>query len=170
MFFINCNCVETKLYAEVENTFSANQLIETSLKSCESKVFWMEGIELETAPLIINFYKENNFVPVWTNGNIITRQTEELLSLLKDAYKFGLDPDNFNIAELENYIESLKNVKGAKKSARIRASFDFLMSNSVFLFMVEISKGTDYSIKSDLTDNDYQNIAKFPVYLKSKLN
>jgi murein L,D-transpeptidase YcbB/YkuD len=151
------------------NTVLTSQLIESSLKGCDSKTFWMEGIQLQSAPLILSFYNENTFAPVWTNGNELSIQSQAILSLLKDTYNYGIDPDNFDIAELENLSRLMQKENNSKKLARLRASYEFLMTNSVFTFMLQISKGTDYSFKLDVTDSDFPIISKFPDFLSNNL-
>jgi hypothetical protein len=74
--------------SDAEYTSVTIELIEKSLEGCENKVVWLEEIELLASPLICRFYEKNNFSPVWTSGNKLTKQAKEILAMLKDSYKY----------------------------------------------------------------------------------
>lgn len=141
------------------------EIIETSLEDCQNKVVWLEGIELLSAPLICSFYQRNNFKPVWTDGNKLTKQSESIIKLFKDSYKYGFDPINFDISMLEQYSRSLDKENQVKKSAKMRVKFEFLMTNSIFLFMSHLSRGTEFSNTKDVFINDDPFLENFPGFL-----
>ena len=155
------------------NTFSndmayaskTNELIRTSLDDCQSQVVWLDGIELQTAPLICRFYESNNFEPVWTSGNELTDQSTILLELLKESYKFGFEPSNFDIQSLEHFKRLLLKEDNAKKSVMLRVRFEFLLTNSVFSFMSHLTLGTEFSNTRDAFIAGNLIISSFPEYL-----
>jgi murein L,D-transpeptidase YcbB/YkuD len=137
-------------------------IIKRSLKDCQNKVVWLEGIELLSAPLICTFYQENNFKPVWTNGNELTPQSLAVLELFKNSYRYGFDPVNFDISTLEKYSKCLAKGSSGKKSAHVRVSFEFLMTNSVFSFMSHLARGTEFSNAKDVFISGDQFLESLP--------
>ncbi|MGD2035404.1 MAG: hypothetical protein PVF73_10135 [Bacteroidales bacterium] len=168
--FNNGKCDKHVFSENVMYSSLTKELIRTSLQDCQNKVVWLEGIELLSAPLICDFYKLNNFSPAWTVGSELSESAEVILGLLKDSYKYGFEPDNFDISSLERYARQLSKEKHAKKSAKIRARFEFLMTNSVFSFMLNITEGTEYSNMRNVFVNGDSIIAGFPGYLISILS
>lgn len=145
------------------------ELIYSNLKDCKHEVVWLGGIELQAAPLICSFYEANNYAPVWTNGNELTEQSMEVINLLKDSYKYGFDPSNFNVEALNDLTNSMAKENNLKKSAKYRASYEFLMTNSVFTFMHYISYGMEFSITKDIIIKSGSDILSFPEYLNKAI-
>ncbi len=144
-----------------------SEIIKTSLEDCQNKVVWLEGIELLSAPLICSFYQKNNFNPVWTDGNDLTSQSEALIELFKDSYKYGFEPINFDITTLEQYSKLLAKENQEKKSAKIRVRFEFLMTNSIFTFMLHLTRGTEFSNTKDVFISGDSFLENFPGFLTS---
>jgi len=163
--FINGKCDENILANDASYTQNTIALIKTNLNDCNKKVAWLEDIELQSVPLFYVFYEKNSFAPVWTIGNKLTKQSEILIEMFKDSYKYGFEPANFNIKELDLYSHLLLSEKQVKKSADLRARFEFLMTNSVFTFMLYLKHGTQYSGTDDVFINGDSIISSFPAYL-----
>ncbi len=158
-------CNTNALANDTEYAFYTIELIQTSLKGCGNKVVWLDGIELQSAPLICNFYENNNYTPVWTFGNELTEQAEDILDLLKDAYKYGFEPSYFDVPSLEQFTVKLTKETNIKKSAKLRARFEFLMTNSIFTFMLHLTQGTEYATTNNVFINEDIFVSKFPEYL-----
>ncbi len=144
-----------------------NELIKSNLESCQNQVVWLEGIELRSAPLICNFYEKNKYNPAWTFGNEPTKQALTVIQLFKDSYKYGFEPSNFDILSLEQYIHLLLKEEQVKKSAKIRVSFEFLMTHSLFTFMAYLTQGIEYSNIPGIFIQGNQVTSNFPDHLMS---
>jgi murein L,D-transpeptidase YcbB/YkuD len=158
-------CDENVLANDASYTENTIDLIKTNLNDFNKKVAWLEDIELQSVPLFYAFYQKNGFAPVWTIGNKLTSQSEVLINMFRDSYKYGFEPSNFNIKELELYSHLLMTEKQVKKSADLRARFEFLMTNSVFTFMLYLKHGTQYSGTEEVFINGDSIISSFPAYL-----
>jgi hypothetical protein len=168
--FINGICDENVIANDASYTENTIELIKTNLNNFNNKVAWLEDIELQSVPLFYAFYEKNSFAPVWTVGNKLTKQSEVLIDLFKNSYLYGFEATNFNIKELELYRHLLLIEKQEKKSADLRARFEFLMTNSVFTFMLYLKHGTQYSNTDDIFINGDSIISSFPTYLTNILS
>lgn len=148
-----------------EYAFKTSELIRTSLNECHSQVVWLDGIELQTAPLICNFFEINDYQAVWTSGNELTDQSVALIELLKDSYKYGFEPSDFDIVSLERFSHSLAKEDKADKSALMRVRFEFLLTNSVFAFMSNLTQGTELSNAKNAFIFGNPLVSSFPKYL-----
>lgn len=158
-------CNQNVLANDAEYSSYTTELIQTNLKGCKNKVVWLDGIELQSAPLICNFYENNHFTPVWTCGNELTEQSEDILDLLQDAYKYGFEPSYFDIESLEQFRLKLLKETNTKRSAKLRARFEFLMTNSIFTFILHLTQGTEYATAKDVFIHGDIFISKLPEYL-----
>ncbi len=158
-------CNQNVLANDAEYSSYTTELIQTNLKGCKNKVVWLDGIELQSAPLICSFYENTHYIPVWTCGNELTEQSENILDLLKNAYKYGFEPSYFDVESLEQFRLKLLKETNTKKSAKLRARFEFLMTNSIFTFMLHLTQGTEYATTKDVFINGDIFISKLPEYL-----
>lgn len=168
--FFNGECSKNVLSNDASYLSFTNALINKSLQDCQNKVVWLDGIELQSAPLIYSFYSKNHFNPVWTDGNELTKQAEAIINLLKDSYKYGFEPANFDIVAIEHFSHLLSKEKQVKKTAKMRVRFEFLMTNSIFTFMSQITRGTEYTYTKDIFINGDSIILSFPGYLNDMLS
>lgn len=165
--FSSGECFTNGASNDPEYRRQTGELIRTSLNECHNQVVWLDGIELQTAPLICAFYHKTNFTPVWTKGNKLNTNARALINIMKDSYKYGFEPANFDISSLEHFIHNLEKEAKAKKSAMIRVRFEFLMTNSVFAFMSYLIQGTEYSNSKDAFIDGNPVISHFADYLYS---
>jgi murein L,D-transpeptidase YcbB/YkuD len=162
---VNGQCDENIIADNASYSEITTTLIKSNLQDCRSNVAWMEGIELQSVPLICSFYRKTNYNPVWTDGNKLTQQSEELLAMFRDSYKYGFEPSNFNIEELEQYSHQLIKEKQIKKSVELRARFEFIMTNSTFKFILYLKHGTHCLNTIDILINQDSAITGLPIYL-----
>jgi murein L,D-transpeptidase YcbB/YkuD len=164
---VNGQCDENVIADNASYSEITSTLIKSNLVDCRSNVAWMEGIELQSVPLICSFYRKISYTPVWTDGNKLTQQSEELLAMFRDSYKYGFEPSNFNIEELEQYSHQLIKEKQIKKSVELRARFEFIMTNSTFKFILYLKHGTHSLNTIDILINQDSAISGLPIYLAS---
>lgn len=148
-----------------EYALRTSELIKTSLNECHNQVVWLDGIELQTAPLIYRFYEINDYQAAWTTGNELTDQSTALIELLKDSYKYGFEPTNFDIVSLERFSRSLTKDDKTEKSAMMRVRFEFLLTNSVFAFMSHLTQGAELSNAKNAFIIGNPLVGNFPKYL-----
>jgi predicted type IV restriction endonuclease len=154
-----------------DDTYSAltEELIRTSLAACNDQVVWLDGIELQSAPLLCIFYSQNNYKPAWTNGNELTNEAKEILLLLSNTFRYGIDPLNLCVEELERYVYLLTREDKAGKSVKVRAGFEFLLTNSVFSLMLHLTHGAEFATSKDAFLVENKVIGGFPGYLSEAL-
>ncbi|MBN1597831.1 MAG: hypothetical protein JW894_06015 [Bacteroidales bacterium] len=164
-FCITSNTVEKDKYTSV-----TSNLIKSNLEGCLEKEVWLDGVELNAATFIYNFYRQNNYTPVWTEKNKLTPKGEAALNLLKDSYRYGIEPSFFNIEELEQYSRALSKESNLKQMAGIGTRFEFLMTNSVFLFMFQISHGREFLNSIDIHDYEGDLAKDYTKFLQNVLS
>jgi murein L,D-transpeptidase YcbB/YkuD len=143
----------------------SKDLIRSNIEECKDQIVWMEGIELSAAPLIYSFYHKNNYNPAWTNGNDLTPQSQMIFDLLHESYKYGIEPVLLNIEELEYLRQNLTKENQMKQSVRLRAGFEFLITNSVMTFMLYISRGNEFALRRDIFVKENQRLTSLAEYL-----
>ena len=86
---------------------------------------------------VINYYQQNDYLPVWTNNKGLNEQGEILLALVDSAYDHGFFPEMFHQSEIQKHLDSSV------------ADAEFILSNAFYLYITHIQEGcidsTNYS-------------------------
>jgi len=79
---------------------------------------------LAALPLITEFYARRDFRLAWTNPDTV----DELVGIISEIDRVGLDPDDYNLAQLRRLIAKVRG--GTQASPEDRANLDILLTES----------------------------------------
>jgi len=88
------------------------------------------------------FYKLSQYRPVWLNSEAgINKQGQELLSLLKNARYFGLEPRYYNYARLDSLENALNAAHSFEEKMTQAAGMESLLTEKYFLLGKHLNVG-----------------------------
>ncbi len=117
----------------------------------------LAGNELMSLPLIRNLYSSNHYYPVFTCSNMLCDNADSIISLLKDARIFGLDPETYHVADIERQRAYLGDQRLRFRHLRIRRDLEMLMADASLTFMRHLHAG--YRISDSVRYGDPELLA-----------
>ncbi|MCC7453100.1 MAG: L,D-transpeptidase family protein [Crocinitomix sp.] len=78
---------------------------------------------------VLTYYKENEFIPIWTTSEGLNESGTEFVQLINESYKFGFLPEMFNASLIKQTLDSSL------------LDTELILSNAFFLFDTHISVG-----------------------------
>lgn len=88
------------------------------------------------------FYKINQYKPIWLNNEVLLNQRgQELLTLLKNARYFGLEPKYYGFAGIDSLVASLNNENSLDKKLAKGAALEGLLTEKYFLMGKHLNYG-----------------------------
>lgn len=166
LLLISMLLLPSPIFSSEYNT-GTRELIRENLASCSEIVVWLEGIELRTAPMICRFFDLREYQPAWTAGAHLTPQAQELIELFGNAHNYGLDPDHFHHNDLQLLVDDLQSESRKKKSDRLEASIEFLLTDAVFNFMLALNHGQQFLLEKDFLRNMPYAARDYPTLLNN---
>ncbi len=96
-----------------------------------------------SAALRERFYRERQYLPAWAQNGKISDQAQKLLSVLKEAYREGLNPKDYGIERLEALLSdvSRNSWTAGNVAPETWAELDLLLTNAFFLYGTHVSEG-----------------------------
>lgn len=124
---------EERVWTEAELGWS--EIISNKFDSTEALVY--EDDTLLAGKEVLNFYKEQGFLPIWTSKNNLTTPGSTMLNLVDSSYDHGFLPEMFHAEQIHKNLDSSF------------ADVEMLLSNAFYLFITHIQEGcidsSDYS-------------------------
>ncbi len=87
--------------------------------------------------LLRKFYFTNHYNFIWLQNNILNEKAIEFINTLKNSYLDGLNPDEYNINEIQTLIEN----NNSYLSDKILPKIEVLLSDSFFKYVENITQG-----------------------------
>ncbi len=109
--------------------------------------------------MVIIFYQSNAFMPAWTLNNSVTPAANSVINLLSKAPYYGLDPDAYNVQEIQRLRKAIEESSDAGELVKFRKEFELQLTRSCLAFMVNLREGF-----IDL-DSVPASLHSFPYYL-----
>jgi len=110
------------------------------------------GIEYAT----LQFYKNNNHVPVWTRYYQLNPNADTLLKILTNARAYGLDPSRYGIKDLLALKNELQECPNSRELYYKKYQLELDLTRAGILFLSHLNKGiltTDsLKIKPNMAD------------------
>lgn len=93
--------------------------------------------------VIPGFYKQRNYIPVWTNNGRAVEQTGSLLKALLSAHEEGLSPEIYHLGKIRPMLAAIHLAESRSKSPdpEIVAEMDILMTDAFLLFASHLKAG-----------------------------
>ena len=120
----------------------------------ESGILSIGGVDIAAGNLLAEVYERRNFAPNWTNRDEIG----ELITVIKNTDKDGLDPADYHLREAEYVYRELG--AGNLQSAHEQAALDVMLTDSLFRVAYHLRFGkvnpnnldTNWNFKRELGD------------------
>jgi L,D-transpeptidase YcbB len=123
-------------------------------------------VEENIKTLSFDFYRQEDYLPVWTLNFDLTENSTEMLNLLTNANNYGLNPEDYSINRIKKLGQKLQQDKNKDKKLKIRQEFELSLTAASFKFMVNINRGC---IKND-TSLTYRNyLSSLPIILNTAI-
>ncbi len=118
------------------------KLIETQLSNLDTlQPFLIDADTLYAGKQIFEFYKKNNFNPVWTNNGIHLKQSDSLVLVIKNSEEYGLISDDYHYTKIVSLLAAEKNSKTNKFDAVKISEAEILLTDAFFTLAVHVNKG-----------------------------
>ncbi len=95
-------------------------------------------------------YQNLNYQPIWVGDNGPKPECSEMVEAIQNSYTEGLNPDNYNIKEINYTLSRIKAVTGKLPSPELLAELDILLSNSFLKYAGDLLYGQISPEKIDL--------------------
>jgi len=140
ILLISVGKLEAALSAEVADCLQ--QRISNGEASGKSLLHFAYNDEV-AARLMKTFYQDRNGLPAWSDDDGPGELAENLLGVLKRAYREGLYPSDYQVERIESVMEDLKQVKdkGGYLDPDQVADFDLLLTEAFFSYATHLSGG-----------------------------
>ncbi len=93
-------------------------------------------------PLVLRFYRQRQFRPVWTDGNGPTRDARDLIQALEDAPREGLDGSEYVPDHIDLLMKQMnRGLLGPRPPARELAAFDLKLTRPFLAYAAHVSTG-----------------------------
>lgn len=81
-------------------------------------------------------YQERNYRPLWVDENGPLPHAYEMIEVIKDSYREGLNPNNYNLTEIDYVLSKIKSEQnsGGLSNPATLAEFDLLLTNSFLTY------------------------------------
>lgn len=120
----------------------------------ESGILSIGGVDIAAGNLLAEVYERRNFAPNWTSRDEIA----ELITVIKNTEKDGLDPADYHLREAEYVYRELG--AGNLQSAHEQAALDVMLTDSLFRLGYHLRFGkvnpenldTNWNFKRELGD------------------
>ena len=88
-------------------------------------------------------YQNQNFKPLWVGENGPRPESYELIEAIQNSYKEGLNPNNYNLKEIDYTLSRIKAVSSSGKlpAPDLLAELDILLSNSFLKYASNLLYG-----------------------------
>jgi murein L,D-transpeptidase YcbB/YkuD len=111
-----------------DNIYSAIESSSTLNEQCN-----LNNIAL--SPLTKSFYAQNDDTSIWFDQNGVNPGATDLISILKLSYLDGLNPNDYNIGQIESMINSVSNAASESSiDPNLVACLDVSLTNSFFAY------------------------------------
>ncbi len=118
------------------------KLIETQLNDFDTlKVSVIADANLYAIKQVIEFYKKNNFNPIWTDKGKHLRQSDSLIDLIKNSADYGLISNDYHLGQILKLITSEKDSVTKKYDAVKISEVDILLTDALITLAVHVHKG-----------------------------
>lgn len=85
------------------------------------------------------FYEGNKFTKAWLDKTHPTSKFKAFIAEVKDSYKYGINPDDYQIADLESAVDQL--YKNKERTEAEMSALDIRITGSYFLFTTHLLEG-----------------------------
>ncbi len=92
----------------------------------------LDGVNIVGNEVISNLYKDFNYYPVWTDSKNIN----DLVSILEGSYYEGLNPEDYHLTYIKDYLSSSK-----ESNPQDSAAADIIMTDAVLSYAFHMIQG-----------------------------
>ena len=88
-------------------------------------------------------YRNLNYQPIWVGDKGPKPECDDMVEAVQDSYKEGLNPDNYNLKEIDYTLSRIKALSGSGKlpTPELLAELDILLSNSFLKYASNLLYG-----------------------------
>lgn len=99
--------------------------------------------QLENSDAVISFYEDRDYEEVWSNNGKINDLAEEFLEEIESVKYDGLNPQDYNLAQINEFFEEIQNKRRIlkPKSTPELVDLDLLMTDAFFKLSHDLEVG-----------------------------
>lgn len=91
--------------------------------------------------IVQEFFRKNDFNPVWTINQNLNDAALQVLQLLNNARYYGLDKNLYNYEKLIMLYENIRITNRSDTLLLLRQDFELLLTDACFRFMIHLNTG-----------------------------
>lgn len=95
------------------------------------------------SPMIVQFYEERGFRPVWSDDFGPSPEAEDFLEVIRSAYHEGLNPDDYHLNKIETVLSDLYATEAGLEPCDVAklAGLDLALTHAFFLYASHMVDG-----------------------------
>jgi L,D-transpeptidase YcbB len=88
-----------------------------------------------------NFYRLNEYRPVWTHARGLSKRADNLLGLISRARDFGLEPSHYHVSAIREIQQTIGHQSPEDKHTGLKIELELLMTDAALSLMVNLHTG-----------------------------
>jgi len=151
------------------NSNQFQNLLETQIKSLNEQLSFdtSYNLNVQLNNLVVEFYKNRNYKPVWIDGLFTNNKHKAFLNLLDSSSYFGFPFDYFNIERIHNLNTNFTTVTNSNDMLKQKAELEIMTSFSALKFILYLNHGI---VEKDTVSNYMDYSENLPEILNTALN
>ena len=132
--------VDDKAVPQTESALHIARIIDAG---SATKAFTCSSERVCGITVIPGFYKERNYIPVWTSNGRAIEQTESLLKALLSAREEGLSPEIYHLTKIRAMLAAIQGAEDRLESPdpKVVAEMDILLTDAFLLLASHLKAG-----------------------------
>lgn len=105
--------------------------------------FVASGERIHGSPDIAEFYASRNFQPAWLEGRALSDGAGELIDMLRNAEREGLEPEDYHLSLIESYASRLEDQQGKGEDSLLPlwSDLELLLTDAYLLHATHLLMG-----------------------------
>jgi murein L,D-transpeptidase YcbB/YkuD len=119
-----------------DNSTLQSSIIQDSLSG---KAMCTDNLKCKNGAQLSQFYKKNNYTPVWFQDGKLSSSALDLIKTLRTAYNDGLNPNNYHIKQINSLITQFQDSDSDQN--KVIASLDLTLSDAFLIYINNLYYG-----------------------------
>lgn len=107
------------------------------------RYFVADGERIHGSPAVAEFYVSRGYQPAWMDGRGLSDGARQLIALLRNAKREGLQPDDYHLSRIDSYSSRLRDHQNKENEAYLGlwSDLELLLSDAYLLFATHLLVG-----------------------------
>jgi len=169
--FLSCSGGTKKTESQIQKNFKAelNQYFKSNYNDLVKTE--MNRFKLDSLAWLHQFYRNNNYTPIWINDSIeLKEEGVQLIDQLSNSKKFGLDTRLYDINAIKEYHRKLDRKKSKDNRYDLASALEILLTNDYMKHGKHLNSGIVNEVDSFTIVPKKDFKINFPEYLQEAID